>query len=175
MSYDETLLTYIEVAVAFAGFAALVTAIRDRASGEPNPHLWVRLRGMVELSLLVAAFSVGAISIRAFGVADETMWRICSGCLAAAWSAQFLFVVIRAQRLHRAGFPFGSKLYRYFLYSIALLSTASLATNALGWWSSFSGAVYITNLGLLLFVAGVWFIRLVAGVLPGGSPPNGAA
>jgi len=173
MNYDEALLTYIEVAVAFAGFAALVTAIRDYASGDTNPHLWVRLRGMVELALLVAAFSAGAISVRAFGVADETAWRICSGVLAVAWPAQFLFVVARAQRVHRAGFPFGSKAYRLFLYSIALLSTASLATNALGWWSSFAGAVYFTNLGLLLFVAGVWFIRLVAGIVPGGPPANG--
>lgn len=175
MNYDEVLLTYVEVAVAFAGFAALVTAIRDRGPGAANPHLWVRLRGMVELALLVAAFSVGALSIRAFGVADETVWRICSGCLAAAWPAQFLLVILRARRLHRAGFPFGSMLYRCFLYSIALLSTAWLATNALGCWPSSSGAVYIANLGLLLFVSGVWFIRLVAGILPGGSPPNRAA
>src|SRR5262245_44435010 len=122
MNYDEALLTYIEVAVAFAGFSALVTAIRDRGV-ETNPHLWVRLRSMVELALLVAAFSVGAISIRAFGVPDGTAWRICSGFLAVAWAAQFLSVVVRAQRLHRAGFPFGSRPYRYFLFSIAFLST----------------------------------------------------
>ena len=51
MNYDEALFTYIEVSVAFAGFAALVTAIRDHASGKTDPHLWVRLRGMVELAL----------------------------------------------------------------------------------------------------------------------------
>lgn len=175
MDYDEVLLTYIEVAVAFAGFAALVTAIRDRGPGEANPHLWVRLRGMVELALLVAAFSVCALSLRAFEVANEMVWRICSACLAPAWSAQFLFVIQRARRLHRAGFPFGSKAYRYLLYSIALLTTASLAANALGWWSSSSGAVYITDLGLLLFVSGIWFIRLVTGIVPDGSPPSGTA
>jgi len=175
MNYDEALLTYIEVAVAFAGFAALVTAIRDHASGETNPHLWVRLRGMVELALVVAAFSGGAVSLRAFGVPDETVWRICSGVLAVAWPAQFLYLVARAQRLHRAGYPFASRAYRSYLYSIALLTTASLATNALGWWSSSAGAVYFTNLGLLLLVAGVWFIRLVAGIVPGGPPTKGAA
>jgi len=174
MNYDEALLTYIEVAVAFAGFSALVTAIRDRGV-ETNPHLWVRLRSMVEVALMVAAFSMGAISIRAFGVADETAWRVCSGLLSVAWAAEFLFVVTRALRLHRAGFPFGSKPYRYFLYSIALLSAASLATNALGWWSSSAGAVYFTDLGLLLLIAGIWFIRLVAGIVSGGPPSNGAA
>jgi len=173
MNYDEALLTYIEVAVAFAGFSALVTAIRDRGVAT-NPHLWVRLRGMVELSLMVAAFSVGAISIRAYGVADGIAWRICSGLLAVAWAAQFLFVVARAQRLHRAGFPFGSRPYRYFLYAIASVSTASLVTNAIGWWPS-PGAVYFTNLGLLLVVAGVWFIRLLGGIVPGAPPRDGAA
>ena len=175
MNYDDALLTYVEVAVAFAGFAALVTAVRDHASGETNPHLWVRLRGMVETALLVAAFSVGAICIRAFGVADDPAWRFCSGLLAAAWLAQFLLVMARAQRLRRAGHPFGSRFYRYFLYSIALLTTAILAANALGWWPSSAGAVYFTSLGMLLLVAGVWFIRLVAGIIPGGPPPNGAA
>ena len=174
MNYDEALLTYIEVSVALAGFSALVTAIRDRGV-ETNPHLWVRLRSMIEVALLVAAFSAGALSIRAFGVADETAWRICSGLLSVAWAAEFLCVMTRAQRLHRAGFPFGSKPYRYFLYSIAVLSAASLATNAFGWWSSSAGAVYFTNLGLLLLVAGVWFIRLVAGVVPDAPPSNGAA
>ena len=139
MNYDEALLTYIEVAVAFAGFAALVTAIRDRSAGEANPHLWVRLRGMVELALLVAAFAMGAITIRAFGVADDTAWRLCSGLLAAAWLAQFLFVVVRAQRLHRAGYPFGARQYRYLLYSVALLSTTSLVCNASGCWPSSAG------------------------------------
>ena len=175
MNHDELLLTYIEVAVAFAGFAALVTAIRDRGSSEVNPHLWVRLRGMVELALLVAAFSAGALCMRAFGVPDETLWRICSGGLAAAWSVQFFSVIVRARQLHRAGYPFGSKAYRYFLYSIALLSTVSLAANTFGWWPSNSGAVYVSSVGLLLLVCGVWFIRLVAGILPAGSPPNGAA
>jgi len=174
MNYDDALLTYIQVAVAFAGFAALITAIRDRGSDVPNPHLWVRLRGMVELALLVAVFSVGAISIRSFGVSNEITWRICSALLAVAWPAEFLFVVARAQRLNRTGFPFGTRPYRYFLYSIALLSTASLVTNALGWWSSSAGAVYFTNLGALLLVAGLWFMRLVAGVIPGSAPPNGA-
>ena len=175
MNYDEALFTYIEVSVAFAGFAALVTAIRDHASGKTDPHLWVRLRGMVELALLVAAFSVSAISIRAFGVPDDTTWRICSGLLAAAWITQFLFVVARARRLHRLGYPFGSRPYRCFLYSVALLSVASLVINALGWWSSFAGAVYYTNLGVLLGVAGIWFVRLVVGIVPGGPPQNGGS
>jgi len=175
MNYDDVLLTYIQVAVSFAGFAALITVIRDRGLDAPNPHLWVRLRGMVELALMVAVFSLGAISIRSFGVDYEITSRICSALLAVAWPVEFLSVWARAQRLSQSGFPIGSWPYRFFLLSIALLTAASLVTNALGWWSSSAGAVYFTNLGLLLLVAGIWFMRLLAGVIPQGTPPNDTA
>ena len=84
MDHDGILLTYLEVGVAFAGFAALITVIRHEGSAEVELHLARRLRGMVEMALMVALFSTIALSIRSFGVSDETTWRVCSGLLAVA-------------------------------------------------------------------------------------------
>ena len=172
MNYDEALLAYIQVAVAFAGFSALVTAFQ-RQTADRNPHLAVRLRGMVEVALLVALFSILPLSIRKFPVLDETVWRFCSGLLTVAWSTVFLLTMSRARRAERAGFRMGSAPYVYFLYSIAATSAGSLAANALGVFTSVSGAVYLSNLGVLLFVSGVWFIRLIAGIVPSDPPSDG--
>jgi hypothetical protein len=173
MNYDEALLTYVAVGVTFAGFSALVTAVRRQAA-DRNPHLRIRLRGMVEVALLVALFSILPLSMRAFPVSEEGAWRFCSVLLAIAWPTVFLLTMSRARRAERAGYPIGSVPYVFFLYSITVASAGSLAANSLGAFSS-CGAVYLSNLGVLLFVCGIWFIRLIAGIVPGDPPSDGAA
>jgi hypothetical protein len=175
MDYNGTLLTYTEVAVTFTGFAALVTVIRRRGSAEVRPQLARRLRAMIENSLLVALFSIIALSIRAFGVSDETTWRICSGLLAVAWSAELVFALSQARRMEEAGIQWGSAPYRYFHYTILAASLASLVGNSLGVFSSAAGPVFLSNLGVLLFLAGVFFYRLVMVIVPEGPPPDRAA
>jgi hypothetical protein len=175
MDQDAVLLTYMEVGVAFAGFAALVTVIRRRDAMEPTPVLTRRLRAMVEDALLVVVFAVLALSIRAFGVREEVVWRICSGLLAVVWSAEMFFGASRGRRMDRAGIRWGSEPYRYFIYSVTVAPILGLSANALGAFPSFSGPVFLSGLGVLLFLSTLFFIRLVAAIVPEKPPSDGAA
>ena len=166
MDYDGVLQTYIEVGVAFAGFAALVTVVRRKGSEEIEPQLARRLRYMIETALLAALFSVIALSIRAFGVSDDVSWRISSGLLAVAWSFQTFFGLRRVRRNQRAGYSWGSAPFRYFLLTLGYASIAALAANSLDVFAPVQGPVFILVLGILLFIAGLSFVRFIAETIP---------
>ena len=175
MDDDAALLTYAEIAVAFAGFAALVTAFRRGGTAGVERPLAARLRGMIEVALLAGLFSIVALSIRAFGVADETAWRVSSGLLAVAYFVSHLVWFSRGRRMNRAGIEYGGRPIRSFYYALGAASIASLVANALGAFPSATGPVFLSNLGALLFLAGVLFIRLVAGIIPEDAVADGAA
>jgi hypothetical protein len=57
MEGAELLPTLAEIAVAFAGFASLVSILGGRSSGDQLVANLVRLRGMLQSAILVLAFS----------------------------------------------------------------------------------------------------------------------
>ncbi len=65
-----------EIAAAIAGFAALAGVFTDR--GDPTAQAFARLRVVVSSGLLLLLSAVGPIIVSAFGLADETTWRVCS-------------------------------------------------------------------------------------------------
>ena len=66
----DLMLTVAEIAVAFAGFAGLVTVIAQRLSGADTSVAAIRLQGMLVLSLLVAAFSFVPQLVAGFGLSE---------------------------------------------------------------------------------------------------------
>ena len=55
---SDLLLTFAEVAVAFAGFASLVSILGQRSSPDDLRATSVRMRAMILYSLLVVGFSL---------------------------------------------------------------------------------------------------------------------
>lgn len=75
MEDAELLPTLAEIAVAFAGFASLVSILGGRSSGEQLVANIVRLRGMLQSAVYVLAFSLAPFVPARFGVSDEISWR----------------------------------------------------------------------------------------------------
>lgn len=176
MSESDVLLTIAEVAIAFAGFASLVSVL-GRGSSVDDPRVsGIRMRGMIVFSLLTVAFSLFPLLLHRYGLAESTVWRLSSTVLSIGFLGTAFWVVAVVRRLNRlelagrrisplAGTP-------PFIGSI--LGTVLLASNAVVISPAVRPAVYLTGLGLLLFLAGFAFTVIVFSFLPridGGEPP----
>lgn len=97
--YDsDVLLTIAEVAVAFAGFASLVSILGQQDSLDPPLVLGLRMRAMLLTSLLVVGFSLVPIVLHEYGLGAHAVWVFASlGLLAASLGyASWLLGAFRA-------------------------------------------------------------------------------
>ena len=164
MHQEDILLTTAEIAVAFAGFASLISVIGRGAS--PNPRLAAfQLRFALEVALFVAAFSLIPLIPLEFGLAPESSWRLSS----------FLFVV--ASQL--VTFTMGRRWYRSSDLSVGTTVKATavvlslgadllLLINALGFFGSAVFPIYLVGLFANLGLAGFYFLLVVASVFAPG-------
>ena len=83
MSESDVLLTFAEVAVAFAGFASLVGVLGQRKSADDPRVIGLRMRGMLLSSLMVVAFSIFPILLTRYGASPDLTWRTSSLALFA--------------------------------------------------------------------------------------------
>jgi hypothetical protein len=83
MEGSEYLLTCAEVAVALAGFSALVVAIGGRGESSIESVSRGLVGTLIERSLLAVFFSLVPVLLFGLDVAPAPTWFICSGGLAA--------------------------------------------------------------------------------------------
>jgi len=159
---DEFRFTVAEVAVAFAGFAGLVTVLTQRLSESQREFDVVRFRDMLLLSLMAAAFALFPTLPAAFGADREITWRVSSMLFVITWAGFGLQGLYAGVRLSRSGSrPFSrplfwSNLAIHIPCMIALLLVtvdSTLVANA-------REGVYLAALFALLYLAGAYFIAL---------------
>ena len=161
-SVDGFLFTVAEVAVAFAGFAGLVTVLTQRLTETQREFDVVRFRDMLLLSLIAAAFALFPTLPGTFGADEETTWRVSSGLFVVAWAGFGLQGLFAGFRLSRSGTrPFSRPLFwnnlvAYVPSVVALLLVAAGADAVAG----IRAAVYLSALYVLLYLAGAYFVAL---------------
>ena len=164
MKEAELLLTTAEVAVAFAGFASLVSFL-GRRFGRDDPRIdAVRLRGMLEISLITVAFALFPFVPGKFGTSQIAVWQISSAAFALSSIASFPFTLLRARRLFRAGFR-PSRFITGFVTVVVFLADTALLLNALRFFPEAAAAVYFAALYANLSVAGLLFYRVITSLL----------
>ena len=110
MPLTGTLHLVAELAVAFAGFASLVSIIGSRR-GRDAPEIDAgRIRGMLEASLLVAAFAIIPILAHEAGLSILVAWRVSAGLFAVSVS---IIVVRQTRRVTRSLRSFTYRPSRY--------------------------------------------------------------
>ncbi len=153
MPEAEILLTTAEIAVAFAGFASLVTILGRRSSRVDPRIIAMRFRGMLTNSLLVVAFSMIPLLLFRYGLRETAVWRISSVLLALAGGTNFLALVLHARPLLREAVPISS-VRRVVTFGLIGLAELVLVLNASGVTEPIAGAAYLTGLLLFLSIAG---------------------
>jgi hypothetical protein len=162
---SEILLTVAEVAVAFAGFASLVSILGRGTSADDPRVLSLRMRAMLLTSLLVVAFSLIPVIMDSYGVQTRLTWTATSIVLLVASMTYFRWLGRGIRTLGRAGLT-PSRLQRRiiiptFMVTLAVVSLLLLANVLLA-----MPAVYLTALALLLFQSGFAFSLIVFSFLP---------
>ncbi len=149
----DILLTTAEMAVAFAGFASLVTILGRRSSRVDPRIIAMRFRGMLTNSLLVVAFSMIPLVLFRYGLGEMVVWRLSSVLLALAGGINFLALFLHARPLLMEAVPISS-VRRAVTFGLIGLAEVVLVLNASGVAKPIAGAAYLTGLLLFLSIAG---------------------
>jgi hypothetical protein len=148
---NDTLLTIAELAVAIAGFAAIVEVFSSRAEGR-----WDRggFNGMVFHALVALVFSLTPVVLAELGLASEGAWRVLSGVLGVfmlVHSGLVAWVFVRPQER--------SAVLLVLLLPAGIAS--ALVATAFGWRAFPPTGVFLAGLCVQLLQAAVLFFRLI--------------
>jgi hypothetical protein len=158
MQDAEFLFIVAEVAVAFAGFASVVAVLGQRSTRD-HPRLDAsRLRGLLECSLVVVAFSLFPYAATRFFADDAVAWRLSSGLFAAV--ALRVAVGMLRRRRQFAGIPI-SRGIQVTIIALYIAPIPPLLLIAAGAISERGPATFLLCLLIYLFAAGFAFFRVM--------------
>jgi hypothetical protein len=162
----DLLQTIAEVAVAFVGFASLVSILGRRASSAPPELQAGRLRGMVQSGLVVIAFCFVPFIFHRFGVPEPLVWRLSSAGLAVAGIGVLRFGLGITRRLRADGLASAQhrRRTRVFIANVAAAEVV-LSASILGVLHERAAAAYLTGLLAFLFLAGFLFAGVISSFL----------
>ena len=167
MRTTDILLTIVEISVALAGFASLVTVIGRREDDVRWKRSTDKLRLMLETTLRVAAIALVAIPFIQ-QVPGPMTRRLLSG-LHIASAALFLAYSRRSHGESRSSYSKG--LIRS-IWALSVVGVGASAANVVGYAPIGSFAMFLVALVCGLLVAGMSFVSVASSVLrdePGGS------
>ncbi len=168
---SDSLTIMAELAVALAGFASLVAIIGQRLSRDSPAVEAIRLRSMVETSLLTGAACLIPLGAAKSDMPLAAVWRGSSGVLMVGIA--LLFAHQLRLRLSFSGGSYQTPLW-WQVTSLCLQLSAFLALgfNVVGLvpWTE---AAYLFALAALLIFAGLLFLQIVVSFL--SAKPEGPA
>ncbi len=164
---DDLLLTFAEVAVAFAGFASIASVLGRQRSVQAR----LRLQMLLIYSLSVLFLSLlPAAGIRS-GFPPAASWRSASAALAISTAVALAGPLRRLSGTLRAsGVPYTR--YLPLLLALQLGPIVVCGAGALGAWQDQLPIIFVLSLAALLFVSAIVFARLVLALL--ADPPPAA-
>jgi len=146
----DTLFNVAEIAVAIAGFAAIVVIFRRRDEGTWEAYDGDRFNGMIMHALVALAFCFLPSVLAVFVDEPATLWAIASGLL-SLWTLGHVIGVLRFATTGRAG--------RIGL-TLGLAVAVVLALNALGVGFHRAFAPYLLGVLWHVFQAAILFAML---------------
>jgi hypothetical protein len=154
----SSLFILAEIAVAFAGFSSIVAALGQRSTRD-HPRLDAfRLRGLLEVSLLVVAFSLVPYAVSSFSPDELIAWRLASGLFFAVATWHAFALIARGRSLAGIRTPAG---LRITIIALNLIPLALLVPAAGGIFGDRIPAIYLLCLLSYLLAGGIAFLRVM--------------
>jgi hypothetical protein len=152
LQHADLLTLIAEVSAAFVGFSLVIGLLQpDQPSSAAVRNA---MRGVAELALIAGGGALLALSLHAFELAPESIWRFGSLALATTWLAAHL---LAARRFRAARSPMLRSNLTLLPVPIAFAGILLLYWN-FAVPSSFSGARYAAALVFALSASAVFFI-----------------
>lgn len=159
----DTLLTLSEVAVAFAGFASVASAINRRYSTiDPRVNA-LRLHNMVDFSLTVVFVSLVPIFLRHIIQSEHWLWVVASGC-SLVYAIPLAVRMIRRNRELETAPDYDNAGARRLQFMAALASTC-LVAGLTGLAPNYAETLYLASALTVLAISGILFMRVIQTLL----------
>lgn len=164
MTNTDTLLALAEICAAFAGFAALVSALRrDRGVIAEAVHDLLRLRLVISSSVAGVAAALIPLGLAGYGLDIGLTWRVAA--LAFLILDNGIIVSFLGAYSPVKDIVDPDKLAIAVVSALEVLEQASLALVVLGLWTENAPALYVTALIANICQAGFIFVRFVGSAL----------
>ena len=171
MILSENLSLVAELAIALAGFASIVAIIGGRRNADDATIDVLRLRGMLEVSLITAAFALLPNLPFYAGLSETVALRLCATAFALVGGMYLVLVLRRTANV--PGYPLGRS-SGFFLPNsaswlvtfVGLLGSAVIVLLTVsGGWLPNPEVGYLWGLYAHLSLAALLFLRLVLSLL----------
>jgi hypothetical protein len=155
----EVLQTIAEIGAAFAGFAALASAIGLRAGPERSVDL-SRLHIAVGGALIVVVGGIVPFAVAAYSPPQELAWRASAGIVLFL---NYAYTAAYFPRLRRGDTEPAPVPWLFWVLEVAL--QVPLLALLFGYAGGLEGAVYLTGVTLLLCQGAFVFLRLITSII----------
>jgi len=160
MDAMDTLLGLAEIAAAFAGFAALVSVLRERGHCADAMHDILRLRIVISTSMVVVVASLIPVALANFHLSERLVWGLSAGILLLlnygiilSFMKSYKPVKTRFEPDH---FAVG------VVFMLELMDQAALFLVVFNFWPEFNYPFYLAALIFNICQASFVFVRFVA-------------
>lgn len=160
MGETDELVAIAEIAIALAGFSAVIGVLGTRSGRSDLRVDALRLQVMLECALGIVAFALIPLLLGRFGFEADMPWRIASAAFLCYAIPNEILAHVRTRHIK------DMKLLRLNVNTLnwCLSITADLAMLGvlLGVWGTRANACYLLGLYLMLLMAGVLFVQFAA-------------
>lgn len=155
-----TLLNIAEISAAFAGFAALVSVLRQRGTRADALHDILRLRIVISTSMVVVIAALIPVGLANFQLSERLVWGI-SACMLLLLNYGVIFSFIKSYKPVQGRFP-PDNFAVGVVFILEFMDQAALILVLCNFWPGLAGPLYLAALILNICQAAFVFVRFVA-------------
>lgn len=154
-----TLLSLAEISAAFAGFAALVSVLKERGDRADALHGILRLRIVTSTSVVVIAASLVPIGLASFNLDDRVVWSV-SAALLLALNYGVIFSFLKSYKPVQDRFP-PDRTAVGIVGALEFLDQLALVLILANVWPALDFPLYLAALIVNICQAAFVFLRFV--------------
>jgi len=156
---SDTLLNLAEISAAFAGFAALVSVLKERDDRAGALHGILRLRIVISTSVVVVAASLIPIGLANFALSDRVVWGV-SAALLLALNYSVILSFINTYKPVQGMFP-PDRIAVVLVSALEVFDQIALVLILLNIWPDLDFPLYFSALVANICQAAFVFLRFV--------------
>ena len=156
----SNLLNIAEISAAFAGFAALVSVLRQRGTRADALHDILRLRIVISTSMVVVVASLIPVGLISFHLSERLVWGVSAGTLLLL-NYGVLFSFIKSYKPVHGSFP-PDKFAVGVVSMLELMDQVALVLIIFNFWPGLNYPLYLAALIFNICQAAFVFVRFVA-------------
>ena len=159
MDVTGNLLNVAEISAAFAGFAALVSVLRQRGTRADALHDILRLRLVISTSMVVVVAALIPVGLVSFDLSDRFVWGVSAGILLLL-NYGVIYSFIKSYKPVEGRFP-PDNFAVGVVTTLEFMDQAALVLVIFNFWPELNFPLYLAALIFNICQAAFVFVRFV--------------